>query len=214
MIVLDPGHTLEKPGAIGILGKKEVIYNNDFTAELAKQLRSVGYTVILTRNNDQKITLNERVDISNQIKPALFLSIHHDSAQMRYLEKNEKTNGYKTIKPINGFSLFVSRLNMAYDTSVVFATKIGESLVSINRLPTLHHAEMIEGESKELIKTKFGVYNYDNLVVLKNNRYPSVLLEIGLIVDEQDELYISTPKNIKKMCDAIVLAIQKVIPLK
>lgn len=214
MIVLDPGHTLQKPGAIGILGKQEVYYNNHFTAELANQLRSVGYTVVLTRTNDQKITLSERVDISNQIHPALFLSIHHDSAQMRYLEKNEKTYGYKTIKPINGYSLFVSRLNTAYDTSVVFATKLGESLVNINRLPTLHHAEMIEGESKELINSRFGIYHYDNLVVLKNNRYPAVLLEIGLIVDEKDEKYVSDPKNIKKMCQALVSAIQKVIPLK
>lgn len=73
---------------------------------------------------------------------------------------------------------------------------------------------MIKGESKELINSKLGIYNYDNLVVLKNNKYPAVLLEIGLIVDEKDERYVSNPKNIKKMCHEIASAIQKVIPIK
>jgi N-acetylmuramoyl-L-alanine amidase len=211
VIVLDPGHTPEQPGALGVKGQYEVVYNDRLADMLANALQKKGYRVILTRTGNQSLSLSERASRTDQIKPALFLSIHHDSAQPKYLEKiitQGSYTGYKTIKPIAGFSIFVSKLNPAFAQSYRFAEILGQQLVKLNRPPSLHHAEKIKGENRELLDKKLGIYRFDNLIVMKKTNFPAVLLETGVIVDTQDEAYVSNPVNQALVNAAIVAAIE------
>ena len=211
VIVLDPGHTPEQPGALGVNGKYEVVYNDRLAGMLANTLQKKGYQVILTRTGNQSVSLSERANRTNHIKPVLFLSIHHDSAQLKYLKKiitKGSYTGYKTIKPIAGFSIFVSKLNPAFAQSYRFAEILGQQLVKLNRPPSLHHAEKIKGENRELLDKKLGIYRFDDLIVLKKTNSPSVLLETGVIVDTQDEAYVSNPVNKGLVNSAIVEAIE------
>ena len=81
---------------------------------------------------------------------------------------------------------------------------LGENLIKLGRKPTLHHAEPIPGEGRTLLDAELGIYQYDELVVLKQTKLPAVLLELGVIVDPSDEIYVATPDNQKSMVDAIV----------
>lgn len=129
---------------------------------------------------------------------------------MQYLEQtsHQGKQAYRTIRPIHGYSLFVSGLNPQYNQSKQLATDIGRALRILGRSPTLHHAEPIEGENRPLLDTANGVYRYDGLAVLKQTEMPAVLLEIGVIVDEQDEAYVSDAANRQKMIEAVVRALQ------
>jgi N-acetylmuramoyl-L-alanine amidase len=209
-VVLDPGHTPNRPGALGVRGMHEVGYNDHFTAMLADALKSSGYSVIITREPDKNIDLLGRAAIANHAEPLLFLSIHHDSAQPKYLERitlSPAQEGYKTKKSIAGYSIFTSKLNPAFAESYRFAEMLGDNLLALKRPPSLHHAEPIEGEDRELLNRDLGIYRFDDLVVLKNTTAPAALLEVGVIVDEKDEAYIGDVHHQDILCKAIVAAI-------
>jgi len=80
-IVLDPGHGGGAYGAIGPMGnglaEKDLNLTNSF--KLADRLTALGATVQMTRTADEDISLQARVDISNQVKPDLFISLHINS---------------------------------------------------------------------------------------------------------------------------------------
>ncbi|SEP68840.1 N-acetylmuramoyl-L-alanine amidase [Virgibacillus subterraneus] len=78
-IVLDPGHGGKDPGAIGIGGTFEKGIIMDTADNVAKQLRDAGATVILTREDDYFIPLEERVRISNAYNTHAFISLHYNA---------------------------------------------------------------------------------------------------------------------------------------
>jgi N-acetylmuramoyl-L-alanine amidase len=211
VIVLDPGHTPAKQGVLGARGIYEVHYNDQFVAKLAKALRAASFHVVVTRSPDESIGLLERAQLANAIHPMLFLSIHHDSAQLIYLNKIQYADleAYQTNKRIEGYSIFTSTTNPQFADSYRFAELLGQSLIKLKRPPTLHHAEKIAGESRELLDENLGIYRFDNLVVLAKTNVPAVLLEVGVIVDSNDERYVSDTHNQDAMCAGIVEAVQK-----
>lgn len=80
LIVLDPGHGGQDPGAIGVGG----IYEKDITLatarEVKRQLEATGrYRVKLTRDSDVFIRLRDRVAIGREAGADLFISLHADS---------------------------------------------------------------------------------------------------------------------------------------
>jgi len=80
-IVLDPGHGGEEFGAIGPLGRElcEKHLNLINSLKLAERLRARGATVHLTRDSDVSVSLQQRVDLSRQTRPDLFISLHINS---------------------------------------------------------------------------------------------------------------------------------------
>lgn len=211
LLVLDSGHNPENPGARSLYGIDELVYNDRFVAELKPALEAAGWRVQLTRTPEQSRTLGERPSIANRLKADLFLSIHHDSAQLRYLREVDTPNGlaYETIKPIQGYSIFVSGQNARFADSRRFAELLGKHFLELGRPPTLHHAEPIPGENRPLLNEKTGVYQFDRLAVLRHAKVPAVLLELGVIVDEEDDAYVNHPANRKAMVQAVVRAVQE-----
>ena len=83
-VVIDPGHGGEETGAIGPNG----IMEKDVTLSVAKVLRSLietnlGLRVILTRETDVSLSLDERTAVANNNKAALFISIHANSSRRK-----------------------------------------------------------------------------------------------------------------------------------
>jgi len=79
-IVIDAGHGGNDLGASGQNGTIE----NDVTLTMAQNIQKelnkrTGANVILTRNEDVKIQLPDRVKISNENQADLFISIHFDA---------------------------------------------------------------------------------------------------------------------------------------
>ncbi len=74
-VVVDPGHGGYDTGAsYGGFEEKDV--NLVIAEKLKKALEDVGITVFLTRDSDNFLSLAERVEITNSIKPDVFISIH------------------------------------------------------------------------------------------------------------------------------------------
>lgn len=78
-IVLDPGHGGSDPGAVGVNGIYEKDVNLDVAVRLRDELARRGYDVVLTRTSDVFLTLAERVEMTDRIKPDIFISVHANS---------------------------------------------------------------------------------------------------------------------------------------
>ncbi|MBF8982463.1 stage II sporulation protein D [Lutibacter sp. B2] len=80
VIVLDAGHGGDNTeDVVGVNGTREKDINLSITLKLADFLRKAGAKVYLTRETDVYVPLSQRADISNNIKPNFFLSIHQNS---------------------------------------------------------------------------------------------------------------------------------------
>jgi N-acetylmuramoyl-L-alanine amidase len=81
-IVIDPGHGGHDVGTQSL--SKPLYQEKSFnlvTAQFVKgYLQQLGYQVIMTRENDTFISLEQRVQLANEHKPSLFVSIHYNSA--------------------------------------------------------------------------------------------------------------------------------------
>lgn len=78
-VVIDPGHGGKDPGAQSILGYWEKIVNLEISHKLAGYLRSAGVHVVMTREGDSFLELEERAALANRIGADLFVSIHNNT---------------------------------------------------------------------------------------------------------------------------------------
>lgn len=78
-VILDPGHGGKDPGATNSLNT-EATYNLKVATRTKALLEREGFKVVMTRQDDHYLSLQERVDIANAIKEnAVFVSIHFNS---------------------------------------------------------------------------------------------------------------------------------------
>lgn len=75
-IAIDAGHGGCEYGAIGGCGDKEKDINLAISKELQKELEILGAKVIMTRENDEDVSLNDRVKLAREREAALLISIH------------------------------------------------------------------------------------------------------------------------------------------
>ena len=78
-VVIDPGHGGHDPGAVrdGVLEKE---LNLRLATRVADLLKEAGFTVILTRNGDQFVSLDDRADRVRQENGDIFLSFHQNAS--------------------------------------------------------------------------------------------------------------------------------------
>jgi N-acetylmuramoyl-L-alanine amidase len=189
-IVLDVGHTPKEPGATSARGVSELHFNLALVPHIEKELRAAGFSAIrvLRIVKPGAAGLRQRPELANKWKADLFVSIHHDSVQPSYLlpwDFEGKQLRYSD--EFSGYSLFVSKQNGAFDESLRLAAAIANQLKSRERNFTTHHALDVPGERRKLIDDTRGIYQYDELAVLRLTKMPALLLEAGVIVNRAEE---------------------------
>jgi N-acetylmuramoyl-L-alanine amidase len=85
-IVVDAGHGGHDTGAIGPHGVREKDMALAIARKVSARLKSLGFTVIMTRRDDTFVPLDERTRIANEAHADLFVSIHCNAARRRKLE--------------------------------------------------------------------------------------------------------------------------------
>ncbi len=95
-IVIDPGHGGE-PGAISESGVTEKEITLDVALRLRRLLENGPFEVLLTRESDRRLSLDQRVAFANEHKADLFLSIHVN--WMESMSTPGGTNRALSLKP-------------------------------------------------------------------------------------------------------------------
>ncbi len=82
-VVLDAGHGGHDEGAKGVSGLQEKDLVLDVARRLAERLRGRGVRVVLTRDADRFLSLEERTAVANDARADLFLSIHANASRSK-----------------------------------------------------------------------------------------------------------------------------------
>jgi N-acetylmuramoyl-L-alanine amidase len=211
LVALDIGHTINHQGAYSATGVGEYYFNRKIVEALHESLKTSGEVEAFIINPEGKpISLQERTRRAAKRSAVLFLAVHHDSVQPRYLKEwkvNGKTQLYSD--KFKGFSIFCSRRNPEFAESVQLARLLGAAMVARGFSPTLHHAEKIPGEGRKLVDKDLGLYEFDDLIVLKTATMPAVLLECGVIVNRSEEASLQTPEIQHRIAEAAAEAIMQ-----
>jgi N-acetylmuramoyl-L-alanine amidase len=208
-IALDIGHYRAAPGATSATGVVEYDYNLALAQRMLAVLRTAGFTAVtLIGEAGTPLRLEGRTQTAQAAGAALFVSFHHDSVQPRYLSTwivDGKSERYSDV--FHGYSLFVSDSNRRPTESKAFARLLGEALLGEGLTPSLHHAEPIPGEGRQLLDPRLGLYRFDGLAVLRTAMMPAVLLESAIIVNRAEELRVRSGEYHKKVVAAVVKAV-------
>src|SRR3954464_830012 len=89
-VVVDAGHGGKDTGAYRRYGPPEKLATLDVAKRLNQKLRESQMRTVMTRSNDVFIPLDERVNIENRQKNAIFVSIHFNDSRRRGI------HGYET----------------------------------------------------------------------------------------------------------------------
>lgn len=210
VVVLDVGHTPEQSGSASATGRREYDLNLALAEAIAREAVAAGFTAtqVLKTTGSGRPQLESRSRRAAEMGAGLFLSIHHDAVQDRYLKTwfaNGATRRYSDL--FAGHSLFVSELGARPAESFGFALRLGDRLQSIGMRPTRHHNEPIPGENRPFLDEARGIHRYDELIVLKTAAMPAVLFEAGVIVNRAEERRIVRPEFRRCVARAVAAAL-------
>lgn len=207
-IVLDPGHGGKDPGAIGRDGltEKEVVL--DVALRLRELLRErLGKKVIMTRDKDEFIELDDRAKFANGYKADLFVSIHINSHPKRV------TRGIEMYH----FGIASDRRAME-----VAARENGDSIDHAQDFVDLIKADLalskrIEESQNLAWETKIAVVNNVSanyatedhgvktapFYVLRYTAMPSILAELAFISNPVEERHLRQPAFRQKVAEGL-----------
>jgi len=208
VIVIDAGHGGKDPGAYGADR-----HEKDLTLAAARALRdrmerSGRYKVVLTRDTDVFIPLEQRVQIARRANADLFISLHADSggsdpsirgATVYTLsEKGTDRVAHGVFDRSNWF------MNVALPGQDAATKRI---LLDLTQRQTKNRssvfAEMVLekiGDQVELLRRS---HRDAGFMVLLAPEVPAVLIEMGFITNPQDERTLADPARRKAFMGAV-----------
>ena len=196
--VVDVGHTVNG-GARSARGVAEYDYNLRQASEIVQALMDGGFakTTLLVTEEKTRKGLLQRTARANKLKADLFLSIHHDSVPLKFLEKWEfEGDEHSFSDRFKGHSIFISNDNPERGASLLFGQLLGRALKERALQYTPHYVEPFMGNRRRvLVDVEAGVYRFDQLVVLRQTRMPAVLLEAGSIINRDEEMEMRRPER-------------------
>ena len=89
LVCLDPGHGGTDSGA-NYNGVQEKVVNLDIALRARPLIEAMGYRVIMTRNSDETLSLQQRCDIANNANATIYMSIHNNA----YMTDSQGTETY------------------------------------------------------------------------------------------------------------------------
>lgn len=163
-IVIDPGHGGRDEGARGNR-MREKDYTLDLAWRVERKLKTLNFPTLLTRRNDQYLSLSERVSIANREPDSIFVSLHFNAARQSGIAGVETFYANVKEPPEEGWKfmgLFAREEPEELDTGETLAAYIQTALVS------------------KLTAENRGIKSRD-LYVIRHTRAPAVLIEAGFI---------------------------------
>ena len=217
-IVLDVGHTAESQGAISARKVAEFVFNLRLAQRIEEKLKAEGFaeTRLLVTEGKARPSLVQRVAAANNLQANLFLSIHHDSVPNKFLEDWEFEGKKSRFSDrFSGYSVFVSRRNPDFKTSLSFAELIGKEMKAQGFHYAKQYTQSIMGRYQHpLLNKETGVYSYDQLIVLRKTRMAAVLLEAGSIINRDEELEMDSPERRDIISSGVAAAVKEFCELR
>jgi N-acetylmuramoyl-L-alanine amidase len=207
-IVLDPGHGGRDPGCRAGSGLEEKTVTLDIARRLAPILeKRLGAEVILTRENDTFVPLEERAERANRLEADLFVSIHLNWFPAATIQRVETYYvGLSTDKE----ALEVARRENA-SGDVRFAeldeilrrmaqtVKVQES----GRLAEMVQEALYKSMKQQNPKLRNRGVRRAPFVVLMGTKMPSILAEVSFLSDPDEVKRLESPSYLDTIAEAL-----------
>jgi N-acetylmuramoyl-L-alanine amidase len=215
-LVLDPGHGGEDPGAIGPTGLKEKDVVLRISTKVRDKVRKeLGWDVVMTREDDRFIRLEDRTAVAATEEGKLFVSIHANACKDRSIRGIESfvigttTNRdalrlaakENNISPrqVSDLQIILTDLKLNDPMKVIPSRQLAEC-VQMALVSSLHKRY---GQAKDL-----GVKQAP-FIVLVGAEMPSILVEVSFISNHVEERMLRDQRYLDAIADAIVEGLKK-----
>lgn len=223
VVVIDPGHGGEDPGAIGPRGTQE----KDIVLKISLILNEIinkrpGYRAYLTRDGDYYVTFSKRLKLARDYGADLFLSIHADAAPNRQAYGASvyslSTSGASTeaarllalkenLADIMGGSPNAEN-NEASDPIVL-------NMYQTNTINTSKaYGQHILQNMARVIPLKYSTVQNAPFRVLKLPEIPSLLVETAYISNKNEEKLLRSGKYQMQIAEAIARSVFEILPVE
>lgn len=212
-IVIDPGHGGHDTGTIGRGGLME----KDLVLQVARDLKrliedKIGAEVVLTRNDDSFVSLEERTAIANQARADLFLSIHANSSTSRvtsgvetyYLDFAHNDAEREVAARENASTVRNVRDLQNLVRKIAQADKSAES----RELAAILQRKLFGGARQLFPAARNRGVRSAPFVVLIGANMPSVLAEVAFISNPRDEKVLRQESNRAQLARALFAGIE------
>jgi N-acetylmuramoyl-L-alanine amidase len=212
-VIIDAGHGGHDTGAIGAKGTREKDVTLSLAQKVAHRLQARGIEVLLTREDDTYLKLEQRTAFANSKRGDLFVSIHCNAAP------NKKMRGIETYTLNTSADRYAIRLaareNATTERGVGdlqyiladLATKAntGES----TRLAERIQASVVQTLSKDYTEIKSLGTKEALFFVLLGAKMPAVLVETSFLSHPEEELRLADNVYQSRIADAIAQATER-----
>ena len=215
VVVLDPGHGGKDPGAEAA-GYREADLMLELAAAVKESLiRNTDFKVILTRNEDVFLSLDDRITIATQSGADLFISLHADA-----VIEGEASGTTVYLLSENATDKMSAQLASRHDRSEILRdvdlsgidSQVASVLIDIARQETKPRNQAVASFILQVFKEQITELSsqplrYAAFSVLKSPDIPSILIEAGFMSTSSDLQNLITPKWRIEFADALSEAI-------
>lgn len=214
VVVLDAGHGGHDEGATGPSGLREKDLVLDVTQRLAKRLERAGVRVILTRDEDRFLSLEERTAVANDARADLFLSIHANASSSR------KPKGIETYFASLDATDEAARATAERENQALGATAqdfrrddplaaiLGDLIATQHLQESSEFAKLAQHELAEIGRARSRGVKQAPFVVLMGVQMPASLVEIGFLSNPDEERGLKHAKRREAIARALAEAIR------
>lgn len=205
VIVIDPGHGGHDPGALGAQGYEKDVNLAAALALKARLERSPRYRVVLTREDDTYVPLDQRVRVAQRAGADLFISLHSDSGP----DANVRGASVYTLsdKASTRSARFVRRDDWFMKASLTGDRGVSDILLDLTQRATKNRSAAfaqtlvgrIEGKAPLLRRSQRDA----GFMVLLAPDVPAVLLEMGFVTNLEDEQFLRDPSQRNRLMSAV-----------
>ncbi|OQS39919.1 N-acetylmuramoyl-L-alanine amidase [Chromobacterium haemolyticum] len=212
IVMLDPGHGGEDPGAVGLNGTRE----KDVVLRIGKQLKRLvdsesNMKAYMTREEDVFIPLGVRVAKARKLNADLFVSIHADAAPNRAA----RGSSVFALSEKGATSAFAKALAQSQnDADLIGGVKIGSkdkylahTLLDLTQTATINDSlklgKTVLGHLGGLNKLHKSAVEQAGFAVLKAPDIPSILVETAFISNPEEEQRLLSSDFQQQMANAI-----------
>jgi N-acetylmuramoyl-L-alanine amidase len=221
IVVDDPGHGGEAPGAVG----KRGTYEKNVVLAIAKKLRDIlngkeGYRAFLTRDDDYYVSFKKRLMIAREYGADLFMSIHADAA------RNREAGGSSVYCLSTGAASSEAAKILARNENladVVGGVPNGEAsdasdpiILDMFQTHTINQSRNFGGvllrELGEANRLKFATVQEAPFRVLKLPEVPSLLVETAYISNVKEEKLLRSDRFQTRIAEGVARSVVEFLP--
>jgi len=213
-VVIDPGHGGRDSGTIGPSGLRE----KDLVLDVALKLKDLlverlGTEVILTRDSDRFIPLEERTAIANQAGADIFVSIHANAS------RNRKASGIETYvldfaqtaeeREVASRENAAAQRNISELEDLLRMIALGDYNQESRNLAHTVQTRLVHASVKKFPGRQNRGIKQAPFIVLLGSNMPAILTEIGFISNPTVEKFYKQSQARQEIAEALYLGVKE-----